>query len=243
MNLLITGATGIAAATVRLALAAGHNVFVTSLNADDCALLNVPYLAADLTDSVQADAAVAVAVQTLGSLEGVFCVVGGSGRRFGDGPLDACTDDGWQQTFALNLDTTFHIARAALRQFLAQDTGGSLVLTGSVLASHPEPGKFATHAYAASKGAILSLVTTLASYYAPQKIRVNAVAPGLVRTPMSQRAQSDSEILELMRTKQPLAEDLLDAEEIAKAALFLLSESATQITGQTLTVDGGWSVS
>jgi NAD(P)-dependent dehydrogenase (short-subunit alcohol dehydrogenase family) len=243
MNLLITGATGIAAATVRLALAAGHNVFVTSLNADDCALLNVPYLAADLTDSVQADAAVAVAVQTLGSLEGVFCVVGGSGRRFGDGPLDACTDDGWQQTFALNLDTTFHIARAALRQFLAQDTGGNLVFTGSVLASHPEPGKFATHAYAASKGAILSLVTTLASYYAPQKIRVNAVAPGLVRTPMSQRAQSDSEILELMRTKQPLAEDLLDAEEIAKAALFLLSESATQITGQTLTVDGGWSVS
>jgi NAD(P)-dependent dehydrogenase (short-subunit alcohol dehydrogenase family) len=243
MNLLITGATGIAAATVRLALAAGHNVFVTSLNADDCALLNVPYLAADLTDSVQADAAVAVAVQTLGSLEGVFCVVGGSGRRFGDGPLDACTDEGWQQTFALNLDTTFHIARAALRQFLVQNTRGNLVFTGSVLASHPEPGKFATHAYAASKGAILSLVTTLASYYAPQKIRVNAVAPGLVRTPMSQRAQSDSEILELMRTKQPLAEDLLDAEEIAKAALFLLSESATQITGQTLTVDGGWSVS
>ncbi|WP_309710295.1 SDR family oxidoreductase [Armatimonas sp.] len=243
MNLLITGATGIAAATVRLAMAAGHKVFVTSLNADDCVALGVPYLAADLTDSVQADAAVAVAVQTLGSLEGVFCVVGGSGRRFGDGPLDACTDEGWQQTFALNLDTTFHIARAALRQFLAQGSGGSLVFTGSVLASHPEPGKFATHAYAASKGAILSLVTTLASYYAPQKIRVNAVAPGLVRTPMSQRAQGDAEILELMRTKQPLAEDLLDADEIANAALFLLSESAAQITGQILTVDGGWSVS
>ena len=243
MNLLITGATGIAAATVRLATAAGHRVFVTSLNADDCALLDVPYLAADLTDSVQADAAVAVAVQTLGSLDGVFCVVGGSGRRFGDGPLDSCTDEGWSRTLSLNLDTTFHIARAALAQFLTQGSGGSLVLTGSVLASHPEPGKFATHAYAASKGAILSLVTTLASYYAPQKIRVNAVAPGLVRTPMSQRAQTDSEILELMRTKQPLAEDLLDAEEIAKAALFLLSESSAQITGQTLTVDGGWSVS
>ena len=112
-----------------------------------------------------------------------------------------------------------------------------------MLASHPEPGKFATHAYAASKGAILSLMTTLASYYAPQKIRVNAVAPGLVRTPMSQRAQGDAEILELMRTKQPLAGDLLDADEIAKAALFLLSSDAAQVTGQTLTVDGGWSVS
>jgi NAD(P)-dependent dehydrogenase (short-subunit alcohol dehydrogenase family) len=243
MNLLITGATGIAAATVRLATAAGHKVFVTSLHTEDCAALGVPYLAADLTDAAQADAAVEVCVQTLGSLDAVFCVVGGSGRRFGDGPLDACTDEGWRQTFALNLDTTFHIARAALRQFLAQNTGGSLVFTGSVLATHPEPGKFATHSYAASKGAILSLVTTLASYYAPQKIRVNAVAPGLVRTPMSQRAQTDSDILELMKAKQPLAGDLLDADEIAKAALFLLSESAAQITGQTLTVDGGWSVS
>ncbi|WP_395088655.1 SDR family NAD(P)-dependent oxidoreductase [Armatimonas sp.] len=243
MNVLITGATGIAAATVRLATAAGHRVFVTSLNADDCVALGVPYLAADLTDSAQADAAVAVAVQTLGSLDGVFCVVGGSGRRFGDGPLDACTDEGWSRTLALNLDTTFHIARAVLRQFLAQGSGGSIVLTGSVLATHPEPGKFATHAYAASKGAITSLVTTLASYYAPQKIRINAVAPGLVCTPMSQRAQSDSEILEFIKTKQPLAESLLDADAIAKAALFLLSESAAQITGQTLTVDGGWSVS
>ncbi|WP_395145993.1 SDR family NAD(P)-dependent oxidoreductase [Armatimonas sp.] len=243
MNFLITGATGIAAATVRLAVSAGHSVFVTSLNAEDCALLNMPYFAADLTDSAQATAAVAACVAELGSLDGVFCVVGGSGRRFGDGPLDACTDDGWRQTFALNLDTTFFIARAALTQFLAQGSGGSLVLISSVLASHPEPGKFATHAYAAAKGAVQSLVITLASYYAPQKIRVNAVAPGLVRTPMSQRAQTDSEILEFIKTKQPLAENLLNAEEIAKAALFLLGESAAQITGQTLTVDGGWSVS
>lgn len=243
MNLLITGATGIAAATVRLATAAGHKVFVTSLHADDCAALGVPYLASDLTDSAQATAAVAACVAALGSVDGVFCVVGGSGRRFGDGPLDSCTDEGWRQTFALNLDTTFFIARAALAQFLAQGGGGSLVFTGSVLATHPEPGKFATHAYAASKGAILSLVTTLASYYAPQKIRVNAVAPGLVRTPMSQRAQGDAEIMALLKTKQPLAEDLLSADELAKAALFLLGDSAAQITGQTLTVDGGWSVS
>lgn len=240
MNLLITGATGIAAATVRLAVAAGHHVFVTSLHADDCAALGVPYFAADLTDSTQADAAVKAAVAELGSLEGVFCVVGGSGRRFGDGPLDTCTDEGWRQTFSLNLDTTFFIARAALSQFLAQGTGGSLVLTGSVLAQHPEPG-FATHAYAASKGAILSLVTTLAAHYTPQKIRVNAVAPGLVRTPMSARAQNDPVLLARMKTQQPLAEGLLEPDAIAQAALFLLS--AAEITGQTLTVDGGWSVS
>lgn len=77
MNLLITGATGIAAATVRLAQAAGHSVFVASLNEADCAALGCPYRVADLTDSAQADAAVAAALQALGSLDAVFCVVGG----------------------------------------------------------------------------------------------------------------------------------------------------------------------
>ena len=243
MNLLITGATGIAGATVRLAQAAGHGVFVASLNEADCTALDCPYLACDLTDSAQADAAVAAAVTALGRIDAVFCVVGGSGRRFGDGPLDVCTDEGWRQTFALNLDTAFFVARAAIRQFIVQGTGGTLAFAGSVLATHPEPQRFATHAYATAKGALQSLTTTLAAYYAPQKIRVNLIAPGLVRTPMSARAQSDEAILALMRTKQPLAQDLLDADEIARAALFLLGTDARQITGQTLTVDGGWSVS
>ena len=122
-----------------------------------------------------------------------------------------------------------------LRQPLSE-TGlrGAIVNMASVLALSPEAGHFATHAYAASKGAIISLTRTMAAYYAPHKIRVNAVAPGLVRTPMSARAQKDPVILELMKTKQPLCEDLIEAEDVARAALFLLSDQSRFITGEIL---------
>jgi NAD(P)-dependent dehydrogenase (short-subunit alcohol dehydrogenase family) len=69
------------------------------------------------------------------------------------------------------------------------------------------------------------------------------IAPGLVRTPMSRRAQSDEEILEWLKVKQPLAGGMLTPNEVARAALFLLSDEAGQITGQVLQVDAGWSVS
>ncbi len=84
---------------------------------------------------------------------------------------------------------------------------------------------------------------SIAAYYAPLKIRVNVIAPSLIRTPMSRRAQDNEAILDLMKTKQPLAEDLIDAEDVARAALFLLSDESRMITGDVLTVDAGWSVS
>ena len=83
----------------------------------------------------------------------------------------------------------------------------------------------------------------MAAYYAPHKIRVNVVAPALVRTPMSARAQNDPAILDLMKTKQPLAEDLIDAQDVARASLFLLGDDSRMITADTLSVDAGWSVS
>jgi NAD(P)-dependent dehydrogenase (short-subunit alcohol dehydrogenase family) len=247
MNLLITGATGIAEATARLATGAGHQVFVASKDEAECTALAEALdcwaLPGDLTDPAFADEAVQTCAQTFGRIDGVFHVAGGSGRKFGDGPLHEITDAGWEKTLALNLDATFYILRAAVKAMQAQSGSGSVVLTGSVLATHPEPSHFATHAYAAAKGALNALVTTTAAHYAKEKIRINAVAPGLVRTPMSLRAQSDPKILELMKTKQPLSEDLLAPEAIAHAALFLLGPESAQITGQILTVDGGWSVS
>jgi NAD(P)-dependent dehydrogenase (short-subunit alcohol dehydrogenase family) len=119
---------------------------------------------------------------------------------------------------------------------------GAILNMASVLAESPEPVHFATHAYAASKGAILAMTKAMAAYYAPHKIRVNAIAPGLVRTPMSRRAQEDAEILAYIGRKQPLAEDLIPAEDIARASVFLMSDEARMITGETLTVDAGWSV-
>ena len=82
-----------------------------------------------------------------------------------------------------------------------------------------------------------------AAYYAPSGIRVNIIAPGLVRTPMTARAQADPQITEYMLHKQPLSKGLLSAEDVARTACFLLSSSSGPITGQVVTVDGGWAVS
>jgi NAD(P)-dependent dehydrogenase (short-subunit alcohol dehydrogenase family) len=254
---LITGSTGIAAATIKLAAREGHAVFFISRDEESCRALaeemragNWPYgfHVADLTKPEAVAEAVEACVTQFGRIDALFNVAGISGRRFGDGPIHQCSVEGWDTTFDNNAKTTFLMCRAVVNQMLRQtiNTNGSrgaIVNMASVLALSPEAAHFATHAYAASKGAIISLTRAMAAYYAPHKIRVNAVAPGLVRTPMSARAQNDPAILELMETKQPLAEDLIEAEDVAQAALFLLGDGARNITGEVLAVDAGWSVS
>ena len=203
--ILVTGSTGIAAAGARRFAAEGARIFVTSRTADHCAQLvaelseagaEAAFVAAELSDEAQVEAAIDGALARFGRLDGLFGVAGGSGRRFGDGPLHEVTLDGWHRTLDLNLTSQFLVVRAVLRQMLSQDLGaagmrGALLLVGSVLARHPVPELFATHAYAAAKGAIEALVTTTAAFYAPQAIRVNAVTPGLVATAMSVRAAAD----------------------------------------------------
>ncbi len=254
---VITGSTGIAAATIKLAAHEGNAVFFISRDADSCHSLADElraenklhgFYVADLTEPESVAEAVAACVAQFGRIDALFNVAGISGRRFGDAPVHECSVEGWQTTFDNNAKTTFLMCREVVNQMLRQavnESGlrGSIVNMASVLAIAPEAEYFATHAYAASKGAIISLTRAMAAYYAPHKIRVNAVAPGLVRTPMSARAQNDPAILELMKTKQPLCEDLLEAEDVAAAALFLLSAQARRITGEILSVDGGWQVS
>lgn len=250
---LISGATGIAAATARLAAEEGASVFVVSLEAADGEALasQVPglrYAAADLTDAAAVEQAVSQCLECFGRIDALFNVAGASGRRYGDGPLDQCTEEGWDWTLAVNLKSMFLLSRRVLRQMLDQPVGpsglrGTVLNMGSVSAFSPQADFFATHAYAASKGAVVSLSLAMAAYYAPRKIRVNVVAPGLVRTPMSLRAQGDPEIMEFMKKKQPLAGGILEAEDVARAAIFLLSDESRHITGQVLAVDGGWKVS
>lgn len=252
---LVTGATGIAAAAaVRFGLE-GAAVVVASLHAVECRELaaaveatgaRCTWVAGDLREEAASAAAVARCREEYGDLDAVFAVAGGSGRSMGDGPLHDIPLAGWDATMSLNTTPAFLITREALRMMLEADaredgTRGSVVLVSSVLAASPAR-PFSTHAYAAAKAALLGLTRSAAAYYAPSLIRINAVAPGLVATPMAARAANDPDIVSYAERKQPLAGGLLAAEDIADAALFLLSPEARRITGQVLTVDGGWSV-
>lgn len=254
--IVVTGASGIAAAGAKRFAAEGASVGIVSRDPARTEALatsitgiggRVEWAAADLRD----EAATVVAFESLrsafGRFDGLFAVAGGSGRRFGDGPVHEIPLEGWQETLAQNGTPAFLAAREVVRVMLAstaRDGGarGSIVLVSSILGSYPSPRLFATHAYAAVKGAEVSLARTMAAYYAPHGIRVNAIEPGLVATPMSGRASSDPLTSAYAAAKQPLAGGFLDAEAIADAALFLLSDEARQITGQSLAVDGGWSV-
>jgi NAD(P)-dependent dehydrogenase (short-subunit alcohol dehydrogenase family) len=206
------------------------------------------FVQADVTSPAAVAAAVDACAAAFGRIDALFNVVGISGRRLGDGPVHECSDEGWDLTFATNVRSMFLVCREVVRRMLAQEPAedglrGAVLNMASVLARSPEPRFFATHAYAASKGAVLALSRSMASYYAPHKIRVNALAPALVRTPMSARAQQDPAVVEFVRHKQPLAGDLIDAGDVASAALFLLGGGARAVTGAVLAVDGGWSVS
>jgi NAD(P)-dependent dehydrogenase (short-subunit alcohol dehydrogenase family) len=249
---LITGSTGIAAATAERAAAEGARVFVVSRTADHARglaerLEGAGWAAADLTEEAEVEAAVVAAIERFGRIDGCFSVAGGSGRRFGDGPIHTVTSDAWEATAGLNLRTQVLVCASVVRRMLAQPpngsgTRGSILLMGSVTSSDPVPELFATHAYAAAKGAITALMTTMAATYAPSGIRVNVVAPSLTATSMAQRAANDPAILAYARRKQPLAGAMLAPDEVAKAAIFLLSDESRTVTGQLLKVDGGWSV-
>jgi NAD(P)-dependent dehydrogenase (short-subunit alcohol dehydrogenase family) len=143
----------------------------------------------------------------------------------------------------VNAKGTFLMCREVLGVWTRNNQPGVILNMGSVLARHPQRDYFATVGYAASKGAVEAMSVSAAAYYAPSGIRINVIAPGLVRTPMSARAQANSQITEYMSHKQPLTKGMLSADDVANTACFLLRQDSSPVTGQIITVDGGWSVS
>jgi NAD(P)-dependent dehydrogenase (short-subunit alcohol dehydrogenase family) len=248
--LIMGGTAGLGLSAARAFIREGARLVVVGRNEANVSLAtnalgeNSIGLTGDATDPKTSDLAVCKAVETFGELHALYHVAGGSGRKLGDGPLHEITDEGWEATFDLNMTSLFYSNRAVVRQFLKQGVGGAVLNISSVLGFSPSPRFFTTHAYAAAKAAVFGLTTASAAYYAPENIRFNALAPSLIQTPMSQRATTNSDIMDFIATKQPLDGGRIgQPSDLDGAAVFLLSDEAKFVTGQTIAVDGGWSVS
>jgi NAD(P)-dependent dehydrogenase (short-subunit alcohol dehydrogenase family) len=173
----------------------------------------------------------------LDRIDALFNGAGMSGRPLGDGPVESCTEEAWDTVLATNLKSVFLCCRAAIPKLRAAG-GGAIVNLASVLALVGGDEDFATHAYATSKAGIVGLTRAMAVTYAPEGIRCNAIAPGLIATPMSARAQGDERIRARLPELQPLTGDFGRPEDVAQAAVYLAT--APFVTGAVLTVDGGW---
>jgi NAD(P)-dependent dehydrogenase (short-subunit alcohol dehydrogenase family) len=248
--LIVGGTTGLGLAAARRFLEEGATLLIAGRSAEKGAaalarlqsLGTVGFVVCDAGDSAMVDGLFAETCGRLNGLDVLYHVAGISGRRHGDGALHECTDAGWQATIDTNLRSVFLTNRAAVRHFMQQGKGVILNMA-SVLAFAPSPRHFDTCAYASAKGGIIAMSREAAARYAPQGIRVNVIAPGLIDTPMAARAVESEPVRRFLRTKQPLAGGPGRPEDCADAAVFLCSDESRFVTGSVLTVDGGWCVS
>ena len=231
--LVIGGGGGIGAAVARLVVASGGQVFLAGRDEAKLAAvggeLRMPYGSVEAADPDAIDACADAAAAALGGLDGIVNCAGSLLLK----PAHLTTTSEWQATLAANLSSAFGCVRAAGR--LLKATGGSVVLVSSAAA---RVGLANHEAIAAAKAGVIGLVLSAAATYAKQKIRFNAVAPGLVRTPLTKGLVA-SELAEKASVGMHPLGRLGEPEDVARAIYFLLDPAQGWITGQVLGVDGG----
>jgi hypothetical protein len=193
---------------------------------------DVADFACDVTDPDQVAAAMERTIARFGRLDSCFANAGGSGVRK---PFAMLSPDDWQSTLDLNLNSVVYTFQAATRQFVAQGSGGSLIVTSSIAALLGVPGG----GYSATKAAVAGLVRSLAVELAPAGIRANAILPGFIETEMSLNTPKAFQDACLRRTPSG---KLGTVDDMAGAAVFLAGPASRYVTGHSLVIDGGQSI-
>ena len=240
---LVTGAGGgIGRATCRVLAQAGAVVIVTDVDGDAAEAV-----AADVAENDGRAVARSLDVTDAGQIEGVIAAAAADHGRLdilvnnaGIGAREPATElsaEAWDKVVAVNLTGGFLCAREAARHMLGRG-GGSIITVASVMGLIGG-GLYPNPAYQATKGGLVNLTRALALEWAEEGVRVNAVAPAFVRTPLTEALLSDPALARAVLENTPLGR-LVEPEEVAAAIVFLASDAASMITGHTLPVDGGW---
>ena len=236
------GASGIGRASALAFLREGARVVVGDLNeasiAETVALARgaggadrLATLRADVSSERDVAALVALTVERFGGLD---CMFNNAGVGGAFGPIGETTVEEWDFTFGVLVRGVFLGLKHASTRMKAQGRGGSIINTASVAGIGGGAGP---HAYSAAKAAVANLSRAVSAEMAAHRIRVNAIAPGLIKTPLATGRREDA-WERLVRQKQPWPELGLP-QDIAETALFLASDESRFITGQVIVVDGG----
>ena len=232
------GASGMGAATVRRLAAGGANVMIVDRNGDLAQTVATEVggtaIVGDVADSTFCDGAVAAAMERHGGLDVLVNAAGVIVRASGEDT----TDEQWAKIMGVNVSGTFFMCRAAVRVMKASGRG-AIVNFGSIWG---DLGSAGVAAYCASKGAVHNLTRALAMDHAADGIRVNAVCPGEVNTPMLQSERAEAvtdQLLSAIAATVPMGR-LADPDEIARVVCFLASDDASYMTGALVSVDAGY---